>query len=207
MGDDRLRHIQDRLASIARLNRVVAERPNSAELLNELARELHNAPLGRAAEIMEQAGVMDALEEAPDLIFQNLRRSAIPPEDLEFLREAGVDYPEEELTILIHYARKNLGRGRVTPRRIMADGQIQLERAAAALARAAGEQSADTPKKRKIFNGVGKILAGAVAGVGNTLVGCGTIVAPNPATAYAVIGSAAIAIGSICQGVGDLRGE
>ena len=62
-------------------------------------------------------------------------------------------------------------------------------------------------KKRKVLNGVGKILAGAVTGIGNVLLATGTIAAPNPATAYGVIGSSALAIGSICQGMGDLRGE
>jgi hypothetical protein len=211
LGDDELRYTMERLASLARLNRVVAERPNSKELLNELAVELHNAPLSQAVRLMEQAGVMNALEEAPELIFQNLRRSAVPPEDLEFLRESGVDYPEEEITILIHYARKNIGNGKVRPRRVMSDANTEIQRAANMLSstdlQSDVQSQTDVPKKRKIFNGVGKILAGAVAGVGNTLLGCGTIIAPNPATAYAVIASAAVAVGSISQGIGDLRGE
>lgn len=62
-------------------------------------------------------------------------------------------------------------------------------------------------RREKIFNGIGKILAGAVAAAGNLLLATGTIVAPNPATAYGVIGSSALAVGSICQGIGDLRGE
>lgn len=62
-------------------------------------------------------------------------------------------------------------------------------------------------KKRKIFNGVGKLLAGAVTAAGNVLLATGTVVAPNPATAYAAIGSSALAIGSLLQGMGDLRGE
>ena len=74
-----------------------------------------------------------------------------------------------------------------------------------------GDNSSNAPptegKKRKILNGIGKILSGTVAGAGNLLLATGTIVAPNPATAYAVIGSSALAVGSICQGIGDLRGE
>lgn len=67
--------------------------------------------------------------------------------------------------------------------------------------------SSSTKKKRKIFSGVGKILAGAIAGGGNALLGLGTIAAPNPATGYAVIASCGLAVGSFCQGIGDLRGE
>jgi len=61
--------------------------------------------------------------------------------------------------------------------------------------------------RRKLFNGVGKILVGVVTGAGNILLAAGTIAAPNPATVYGVIGSSALAIGGICQGIGDLRGE
>ena len=61
--------------------------------------------------------------------------------------------------------------------------------------------------ERIVINGVGKILAGAITGAGNLLLFGGTIVAPNPGTAYAVIGSSALAVGSICQGLGDLRGD
>lgn len=208
MGDDELRYTMDQLSSIARLNRVVAERPDSIELVHQLARELRHAPVGHAAYLMEEAGVVTALEELPDVVFQNLRRSAIPEEDLQFLHDAGVADPEAELTILIHYARKHLGRGDSRPSSVLSEAQPQLQRAASILENLASvPEKLEQPKKRKIFNGIGKILAGAATGVGNTLLACGTIAAPNPATAYAVIGSAAIALGSIGQGIGDLRGE
>jgi hypothetical protein len=207
MHDDEMQYTIDRLSSIARLNRVVAERNTSKELLHELSRELHNTPLSHAVYLMERAGVIDALEEAPDLVFQNLRRSAVPNEDLEFLREAGVADPEAELTVLIHYARKHVGNADTRPGAVLESAGKQLERAASMLDNLAGTPPSDVPKRRKLFNGIGKILAGAATGVGNTLLACGTIAVPNPATAYAVIGSSAIAIGSICQGIGDLRGE
>ncbi len=63
------------------------------------------------------------------------------------------------------------------------------------------------PKKRKILNGIGKILGGAIAGAGNVLLLFGTIVAPNPATGYGAIASSAIAVAGVMQGAGDLRGE
>jgi len=40
----------------------------------------------------------------------NLRRSAIPEEDLQLLRGAGVQHPEAEVTITISYSREYLGR-------------------------------------------------------------------------------------------------
>ena len=41
----------------------------------------------------------------------------------------------------------------------------------------------------------------------NVMLGCGGVLAPNPAIAFGVIGSCAVAIGSICQAIGELRGE
>ena len=55
------------------------------------------------------------------------------------------------------------------------------------------------PKKRKILNGIGKILGGAIAGAGNVLLLFGTIVAPNPATGYGAIASSAIALAGVMQ--------
>lgn len=69
--------------------------------------------------------------------------------------------------------------------------------------------SAEQPegkKKRKLFN-VGKILSGGIVEASNVMLGCGGVLAPNPAIAFGVIGSCAVAIGSICQAIGELRGE
>jgi len=84
--------------------------------------------------------------------------------------------------------------------------------AAAALDRAASEiAGANMPppakNKRKLFNGIGKLLGGTVMGIGNALVAAGSIVAPNPATGAIAIASGATAIASILAGIGDLRGE
>jgi len=65
-----------------------------------------------------------------------------------------------------------------------------------------------TPKrKRKILNGVGKVLAGSIGGLSNVLLFTGTILAPNPATAAGGLASGAVAISAIFGGLGDLRGE
>ena len=38
--------------------------------------------------IMDGAGLLDALDEAPSLVFGQFRKSAIPPEDIKILRQA-----------------------------------------------------------------------------------------------------------------------
>ncbi|MGH9765738.1 MAG: hypothetical protein ACREAC_33290, partial [Blastocatellia bacterium] len=189
------------------------QRSENSMLLKELAQELHNVYLEGVTSEMEHAGILDALDDAPEITFSNLRRSAIPEEDIDFLRRAGVDYPDAEITILIHYARTRLGRDhqeKARPSDIARQAQSEIKHAAErveAIASSEDKVERTEPKKRKLFNGIGKILAGVVTGGGNMLLAAGTIVAPNPATAWGVIGSSALAIGGICQGIGDLRGE
>lgn len=207
--DEHLQHEIDRLSSTARLVKAAAERPEKQDLLDVVANELRNTYLGQVTQAMEESGVLDALDEAPDITFPNLRRSAIPDEDVELLRHAGVDDPEAMITIIIHYSRKHVGGSDTRPSQIVERAQNELRQAADILSSGETDAPQKQPekKKRKILNGVGKILAGAVTGAGNLLLFTGTIVAPNPGTAYAVIGSSALAVGSICQGLGDLRGE
>jgi hypothetical protein len=198
----------ERLSSAARFVRLVADRPENANLLKELAQEINNAYVEHIFNAMEYSGVLPALEEAPEITFPNLRRSVIPEEDAHLLRHAGVEDPDAEITILIHYARTHVGRPDSSPSRIAQQAQTELKNAAGRVEQLASQpQAQPAPKKRKLFNGIGKILAGTVTAAGNLLLATGTLIAPNPATAYGVIGSSALAIGGVFQGIGDLRGE
>jgi hypothetical protein len=213
-GPEGVGHLQyeiDRLSSTARLVRVVADRSENSNLLKELAQELQNTYVDHVIDMMDRSGVLAALDDTPDITFENLQRAAIPPEDAEFLRRTGVDDPEAEITLIIRYSQRRIGRSRDSaPSEIARQAQPELKRAAeqvGALAAGTNNTPPTERKKRKLFNGIGKILAGVVTGAGNILLAAGTIAAPNPATAYGVIGSSALAVGGICQGIGDLRGE
>lgn len=214
---DHLSHLLRRLQNHRRLLSV-AEDIDDRELLEVLAKRLENSYIERVLDAMEWCGVFDALEEDPQTLFANLRRSAIPDEDIEILRAAGVDDPEAEILLIIHYCRTHLGQDRYSrnlnvpdPVEVAKKAEPLLEQAAKQIGGGNGKTTpSDQPegkKKRKLLNGVGKILSGGVLGAGNVLLGCGGIIAPNPAIAYGVIGSCAVAVGSICQGAGDLRGE
>jgi len=210
MGE--LGHEIDRLSSTARLARVVGERSEDPILVNTLAQALQNTYLDGVIRAMDRSGVLAALDEAPEITFGELRRSAIPVEDARFLRDAGVADTDAEITLLIYYSRRRLGerQAEVIPSEIAHRAQDELRNAEARLQQVTSEQDSSNRserKKRKLFNGIGKILAGAVTGAGNLLLATGTILAPNPATAYGVIASSALAVGGICQGIGDLRGE
>jgi hypothetical protein len=205
-----------RLSAAARLVRVVADRPDSVNLLKELTQEIKNINVGYIFELMEVSGVLSALDEAPEITFPNLRRAVIPEEDVYLLQHAGIADAEAEITLFIHYARTHVGHKDSAPSSIARQAETELQHAGVRI-----EQLASQPppalnqpglnqaalKKRKLFNGIGKILAGTVTAAGNLLLAAGTLIAPNPATAYGVIGSSALAIGGVFQGIGDLRGE
>src|SRR5438552_768175 len=187
----------ERLSSAARLLKV-AGRSSDGALIQSLFDELGKYPVELAGRIMEESGILDALDDAPSLVFGQFRRSVIPAEDIELLRRAG--YTDDEIEVFLaiaverahviaaeaeHKARPNL------PSEIFG-------RAEEAFARAAGilrgpKEPVQERKKRKILNGLGKILGGAIAGVGNVLFVVGTIAAPNPATAYGAIASGGLA--------------
>jgi hypothetical protein len=208
---EHLTYAIEHLSSTARFVRLVADRPDNASLLKELVQEINNAYVEHIFNAMEYSGVLAALDEDPETTFPNLRRSVIPEEDAYLLRYAGVEDADAEMTILIHYARNHVGRQDSSPSSIAHEAQTELKHAAArveqlALALASQPDAQPAPKKRKLFNGIGKILAGTVTAAGNLLLATGTVIAPNPATAYGVIGSSAMAIGGVFQGIGDLRG-
>jgi len=151
------------------------------------------------------------VEEATAAIARAVREASgdrIP--DILVAGVAGIEDPEAEITLIIHYSRKRLGHSEARPSETVRQAQEELKRAADRVDKIPPDSNlSDQPekKKRKIFNGIGKILAGTITGAGNLLLAAGTVVAPNPATAYGVIGSSALAVGGICQGIGDLRGE
>lgn len=206
---DELHYAIEKLSSTARFARAVSERCENAELVNALGKELDDWFVDHVIEEMRRSGVLSALDETPDITFGELRRNVIPEEDVRLLREAGVSDAEAEITILIHYARKRLGHREAIPSAAVEKARAELKNAAERIAELSDKSNGNRAeqKKKKLFNGIGKILAGTVTAAGNLLLVTGTIIAPNPATAYGVIGSSAIAVGSICQGIGDLRGE
>jgi len=190
-----------RLYQTTRLLKAAQSRPQDELLLMNLGQELKDSPVQRVSDLMEKAGILDALDDAPGPIFRGFRRSAVPPEDWEFLSRAG--FSDDEIEILFVIAEEGaeeLGYATHRPSRILSDASDALS----------GPQSivgpqVDERKKRKILNGIGKILGGAVAGTGNVLIATGAIIVP--AAGAAAIASGGLAISSIFAGLGDLRGE
>ncbi len=212
-----LSHELDELTQLRRLLEVVVYDDHDQALLQMLVRRVNERcwMIEQAIETMRRAGVLDAIDEDPRTLFSEVRISALPPEDVELLQSAGHKHPDAELILITEYSRRHLGYDRYQerlPSQVIEDAPEAVKRAIKHLEAPSEESNVvkhDVPekKKRKILNGVGKILSGSVLGVGNVLLGTGSIVAPNPAIAAGVIASGAAAVGSICQGLGDLRGE
>jgi hypothetical protein len=166
-----------------------------------------DSPIEWTRDAVEETGILAALEDAGSVVFAELRRSAIPEEDIDFLIKAG--YTNEEIEILfalaIHEAHSRLASAENISRRLQE--AAKTFKAAVETLEVKTDEKTSERKKRKIFNGIGKVLGGSIAGLGNALMAAGTILAPNPATAAGAIASAAVAVPAIFCGIGDLRGE
>ena len=211
-GSAQLARIADRLAGLYRFTRAIADYDNDSRLTAVLAEKLREADpdLDTLFRVIDRSGVLDALEDANHVVFLEMRRSAIPEEDVYILRRAGCEDPEGEITLIIRRANHFYHyQGAISD--IPAECRRELKKAAESLeavTNVAPESDVVSLKpRRKLFNGIGKILAGTVTAAGNLLLLTGSIVGPNPATAYGVIASSALAIASMGQGIGDLRGE
>src|SRR5664279_1295267 len=126
---DELHYAIARLSSTARFARDVSERAENSDLVNAVAKELDNWYVQHVVDVMRESGVLAALDEAPDITFSELRRNVIPNEDVRLLQESGVEDPEAEITILIHYARRRLGHREATPSAIAGEARDELKRA------------------------------------------------------------------------------
>lgn len=213
-GEQELSHSIESLSSVARFANAVAERDDDRTLLGFVAKDLRQRSyLGSVSEIMNVTGVLDPLDEEPGITFRNLRRSAIPEDDIQLLRRCGVNDPEAEILLLIHYSRQHFGGREWQPSDIGEQAQSALTQAADRLealdsaASTARVMEGTRLRKTKLFTAIGRILGGAVIGAGNLLMLSGTLTAPNPAIGYGVLASAGLAISSMSQGIGDLRGE
>jgi hypothetical protein len=168
--------------------------------------------------LFDKSGVTEALDSNLEVIRPILTPEHLPPEDVELLRQCGLREPDAEIIVALAHFRQPW---------VFAEGGLQPQRSATEVLQLAddsirkiatqiqadqglvkSEMSAKPPaKKRKIFNGIGKILSGVVGGTGNVLIGTGAIPVSGGASVAAVVASAAVSVGIIMQGIGDLRGE
>jgi hypothetical protein len=174
------------------------------KFFHELAAE--QSPVDLTVSALRESNLAEALDDAGEIVLGELRRMSIPHDDIILLRQAG--FTDDEVEVFLSVSIKEAHRLAVSTNMMARTLNLREEFKALAIKfPAPKELTKSTKTKRKLFNGIGKILGGSVAGIGNALMATGTIVAPNPATAYGAIASAGIAISGIFAGIGDLRGE
>ncbi len=203
-----LRRDLETVSRLARLFKVVVDRPEDSSLVDKFFHELaaERSPVDLTVSALRVSNLAEALDDAGEVVLGELRRMSIPDDDVIFLRQAGFTDDEVEVFLSVVIAEAH----RLA---VSADTKVQTRHLPEEFKGLVSkfpepkELAQSTKTKRKLFNGIGKILGGSVAGIGNALMATGTIMLPNPATAYGAIASAGIAVSGIFSGIGDLRGE
>ena len=111
--DERGPEFLSEVSALARLVNAAASDPKlDKDLLQVLSRRIaQEHPIEKARDAMDEVGMLDALDDAPLLVFGEFRRSAIPDEDVEMLRRAGFTDAEIEvfLALAVEYAHRLAG--------------------------------------------------------------------------------------------------
>jgi len=190
--------------TLDRLKSTVSETRHSLEFSNRLT---------------DEAGFLDAYDSHAREIADGLAAAHLPDADKEVMREMGSVDPEIELRTLVHLAKRSLER---SDRQSSDVGLLlQLRQAAERLKEADTEfeeqlkakkeqSSAEVPKKtRRWFKGLGQIGQGAALSIANVALAVGTLKLPvSPETqTWGAIASVATGIGTVLNGVGELRNE
>lgn len=219
-----LRRAMSQLSSTARLVHAAADRPHDSSMDASIGHELLAAAESPAFRVFERTGITEILDDNGDLVIRELEVSTVPPEDEGFLAQCGVKDPKAEIVISMTRLKAGYwpavetqpdGKRRFGTGLLIDYSRTEVIRTSKAMLQREEEAqdahkvpTTDEPKKRKkYFNGIGKILSGVVAGTGNVLIGTGAIPATGGAAVAGVIASAAVSVGVIMQGIGDLRGE
>ncbi len=203
---DQLQDGVEVLAETARMLRAVPPSRRSAmwpSMTGELQTALsHYQVVARA---LIETGVAGALDAERHVVLNHLRREVIPDLDLALLRLIGEADPELALAHMLREAR-------TAPRSLLRTMTVaQMVEEGGRLLQPQPGVPAPVPPKAKRWTGWGKLFTGmAVAGAniaGGIALGIGGGPLAAGATVGGVIASCGAGVGSICEGVGALRGE
>jgi len=208
-----LRFIETHFDSSGDVNRTF-----TLEALRQTFYDVHNST-AFAERIIRDGGFLDAYEADAEGVLGGLHADHLPDIDKEVLREIGTTDADIELEVLVRGARAVLGRtGPNTSERAVSQQLKQAyertERAAKeveeTIERAKADQPKEPPKKpRRWYKGLGQIGQGAALTIANAGLAFGAIHIPvSPETqSWGALVSVVTGIGTILNGVGDLRNE
>jgi hypothetical protein len=174
-------------------------------LINSVVKNLTaSQPVNTSTGLMESSGILDALDDAHEIVLGELRSSFVPNEDADFLRSAGLE--EHEIDVLFAVAIRGAHAAAASgtlPSDIAADAGQKMASALVKLQTLTPDLTG-AKAKRKYLNAIGKLLSGAVAAAGNVLL---LTEWSSPSAGAGAIASCSVAIGSFFAGLGDLKGE
>jgi len=189
---------------VERLTRAISETSNSVNF---------------SARITEEGGFLDAYESHETEILYGLQPDHLPNEDKEILREMGSINPNVELRGLVYAAKARVRKverqyREVSIRQELKNCVTALEQGEKTLQMALElkepESSKNAPKKsRRWFKGVGQIAQGSALSIADIALAIGVLHLPVSAETqtWGAIASVATGIGTVLNGVGDLRNE
>jgi hypothetical protein len=193
-----------RTFTVERLARAVSNTRNSLDFSNRTT---------------EEAGFLDAFEDHMREILAHLQASHLPDAEREVLRDMGSPNPEVELRALVYQARASSDRVEQSARELPI--RKQLEYAAERLKKDEidfeemkkednEKRPVQAPKRsRRWFKGLGQIAQGSALSIANVALAVGVLhfpVSPETQT-WGAVASVSTGIGTVLNGVGDLRNE
>jgi len=167
----------------------------------------------------EEAGFLDAFEAHADDILSGLQAHHLPDADREVFREMGSPNPDLELRALVLRAKGSRDNLRQNCRELPIRQQLKNaeERVAEAQqefeknrkAQQEGPVDKGPTKSRRWFKGLGQIAQGAALSIADVALAVGVLKFPvSPETqTWGAVASVATGVGTILNGVGDLRNE
>jgi len=167
-----------------------------------------------------ESGVSDALDSHFEALASGLRQDSLPPQEAEALRSLGFDDVAEHINGIVYAVRttaqdRGYGTNEVPVSRRLTEVEERLDRAEEehrGMAQESEErQSSSEPrrKSRRWFKGLGQIIQGAAMSLANIALAAGMLPLPvSPETrTWGSLASATAGIGTLLNGIGDLRGE
>ncbi|HYX27349.1 MAG TPA: hypothetical protein VE863_02185 [Pyrinomonadaceae bacterium] len=223
--EDEFHHHLDRAERSARLLRFIETYcDNDSEIyetftIGRLSRSLSDTrrSLEFNNRVLDEGGFFDAYESHEHEILSCLSAAHVPSEDKDVLREIGSVDPDNELRALVYAARDRVrerSHRELSVRDELKNCVSRLEKAEKsfeALSKSKElESNQNVPKKsRRWFKGVGQIAQGSALSIADVALATGVLHLPvsSETQSWGAIASVATGIGTILNGVGDLRAE
>lgn len=216
-GYDEERYLLQQLADAVDVMRFAARHDNTVESARLRAEISTIAGAGQQVSNLDQrAGLARVIADHQALIASKLSPEDLPPQDRQFLEDAGARDPDMELELAIHRLKERAKQRPNADERGMHRGAVEIavreakkieEQIREAEAEPQGPRQPPDRPPRRPFKGLGGIGKGLGLVIADTLVLVEwPVVAPEAAKAGALASFALGWDGVLC-GIGDLRGE